>query len=100
MKKTMKRAISLCLVVVMAAGLLCVSGFAAGTTKQYGSYVVIGDSIATGFGLDTYGSSSTHAEDSDMMEYYNAPRETAEVLYRDADGITWFHTDTLGHMGL
>jgi len=33
-----------------------------------------------------------------MMEYYNAPRETAEVLYRDADGVTWFHTDTLGHM--
>lgn len=68
MKKTMKRAISLCLVVVMAAGLLCVSSFAAGATKQYGSYVVIGDSIATGFGLDTYGSSSTHAENSDMTE--------------------------------
>lgn len=33
-----------------------------------------------------------------MLEYYNAPDETAEVLYRDDDGIVWFHTDTLGHM--
>lgn len=33
-----------------------------------------------------------------MMEYYDAPEETAKVLYADEDGIKWFHTDMLGHV--
>ena len=53
MKKTMKRVISLCLVVVMLTGVMCISAFAATNVKQYSNYVVIGDSIPSGYGLDT-----------------------------------------------
>jgi lysophospholipase L1-like esterase len=69
MKKTMKRVISLCLVVVMLTGVMCVSAFAATNTnvKKYNNYVVFGDSICTGFGLDMYGTSDTHAKEEDMV---------------------------------
>lgn len=33
-----------------------------------------------------------------MLGYYADAQATAKVKYKDADGIEWFHTDTLGHM--
>ncbi len=69
MKKTLKRVISLCLVAVMLTGVMYVNAFAAtnNNVKQYNNCVVFGDSICTGFGLDTYGASATHATDKDMV---------------------------------
>jgi len=33
-----------------------------------------------------------------MMGYYNQPEETAHVLRKHADGLTWVHTGDLGYM--
>ena len=33
-----------------------------------------------------------------MMGYYNQPEETANVLRKHADGLTWVHTGDLGYM--
>jgi len=33
-----------------------------------------------------------------MMGYYNQPEETANILRKHADGLTWVHTGDLGYM--
>jgi lysophospholipase L1-like esterase len=54
MKKNFKRLLTLCLAIAMVAS-LSVGAFAASSSnvKQYKNYVVIGDSIPSGYGLDT-----------------------------------------------
>lgn len=58
MKKTIKRVLTLCLVVSLVLGTLCVSGFAVDGTlpsvQHYDAYAALGDSIPAGYGLDTY----------------------------------------------
>lgn len=56
MKKNVKRVITLCLALVMLTGLsVGVFAASASTVKQYKNYVVIGDSIPSGYGLETTG---------------------------------------------
>jgi lysophospholipase L1-like esterase len=53
MKKSFTRIVSAGLVVVMLMSAMCISAFAATNVRQYKNYVVIGDSIPSGYGLAT-----------------------------------------------
>ena len=53
MRKTATRLLTMLLAVMLLVSLLAVSGFAA-NVKHYDTYTVLGDSIAAGYGLDTY----------------------------------------------
>ena len=47
------RILSLCLVAALILGTLCVGGSAT-SVRHYDAYAMLGDSIPTGYGLDTY----------------------------------------------
>lgn len=54
MKRSIKRALALCLTAAIIISAMCVGALAAGTgVKQYRTYAVIGDSIPSGYGLET-----------------------------------------------
>ena len=53
MHNTAKRLLTMLLAVMMLFSLLAVSGFAA-NVKHFDTYTVLGDSVAAGYGLDTY----------------------------------------------
>ena len=57
MKKRSTRLLSLCLAIVLTAGLLAINGFAV-SEKKYGVYTAIGDSIPAGYGLDGFDTKS------------------------------------------
>ena len=52
MKRT-RKVLALLLALVMAMSAICISAFAA-HKKQYQSYTFFGDSVTTGFGIDSY----------------------------------------------
>lgn len=58
MTKTLKRILTICLAASLILSMLCISGYAANdalpSVKHYDSYVMLGDSIPAGYGLDTY----------------------------------------------
>ncbi len=53
MKKSFTRIVSAGLVIVMLMSAMCISAFAATNVRQYKNYAVIGDSIPSGYGLET-----------------------------------------------
>lgn len=58
MTKKFKHILTLCLAASLILSMLCISGYAANdalpSVKHYDSYVMLGDSIPAGYGLDTY----------------------------------------------
>lgn len=50
----MKKSLCVVLAILMFVGIMSVGAFAEGTAVQYNSYTVIGDSIASGYGLPSY----------------------------------------------
>lgn len=54
MKRTMKKSLCLVLALLMFVGIMSVGAFAESKPVQYNSYTVLGDSIASGYGLPSY----------------------------------------------
>lgn len=54
MKKTMKKALCLALALLMFVSVMGVGAFADKSVKQYKTYVCLGDSVASGYGLPSY----------------------------------------------
>ena len=72
MMKTMKKALCLALAVLTLVSVMGISAFADSSVKQYRSYLCLGDSIASGYGLPSYEAS---------VDPYNGKYLNEEVIH-------------------